>query len=309
MEQQETLQLAHPAARVHGGAVIHATAEIAAFTLIGDGVQIGRDCRIGPQCDLGDWRKAAPVGNPTRISVGQGVEIGARVGIHGTVQLGDNVRIGSNVTLQGPLQIGDRTEIFDGAVIGASGQFPGRHVTGGSVVIESDVTIREFVAINQPLDSALTRIGRLSYLMARSQVDHDCVLGEHVKLATGVTLGGAVRIDDYAYLGMNCVVHQGLHVGAHTMLGMNSAILKNVPPFAVIIGTCFAKINSVGLSRRGFTHQAIEEIEAFYAADQSIDIALGTRRSLKSDIKMIIDFYSHNAGKPLFSPTFLSKGK
>lgn len=281
---------------IHSAANLDPTVEVAFFTIIGEDVSIGPQCRIGPHCNLGNW---PTYGKPTprnSIRIGRAVEIGARVSISGDVEIGENVRIGNNVTLVGPLKISERAEIFDSAIIGAPGQYPGRNSTSGRILIESDVTIREFVVINQPVDRTTTRIGRNSYIMARSQIDHDCDLGEHVKLATGVTLGGAVKIDEHAYLGMNCVVHQGIHVGAHTMLGMNCAILKNVPPFAVIVGKHFSKVNAVGLSRRGFTPFDIAEIEAFFATNL-VDKVPSTQ---SPNIRLIADFYNRHVGGPVF---------
>ncbi|MBO9186482.1 DapH/DapD/GlmU-related protein [Rhizobium sp. L80/93] len=299
-------QCVHPSAQIHHSCLLDAALEIGAFTVIGASVSVGNSSCIGPHCDFGDWRQDIADNNPTQIHIGNGVKIGARVSIYGAVEIGDDVSIGNNVTLRGPLQVGDRAQIFDGAVIGAIGQFPGRQATGGKVVISADVTIREYVVINQPVESTVTKIGRHAYVMARSQIDHDCHLGDYVKLATGVTLGGSVKIDDYAYLGMNCVVHQGIEVGAHTMLGMNGAILKNVPPFAVIIGSSFAKINAVGLSRRDFTRHSIDMIERFYATSSFLSVGESVN-ALEKDLRTIHNFYLINKGKPIYLPMFLTK--
>jgi len=306
MVHQQKIPLVHPSAQIHHDSLLDATVEIGAFTVIGAGVLLGKLCCVGPQCDLGDWRQDINDLNVTKIRIGNGVKVGARVSVLGAVDIGNDVSIGNGVTLRGPLQIGDRTEIFDGAVIGAVGQFPGRKATEGKIVVGADVTIREYVAINQPVESTVTKIGHHAYLMARSQVDHDCELGDYVRLATGVTLGGSVKIDDYAYLGMNCVVHQGIQVGAHTMLGMNSAILKNVPPFAVIIRSSFAKINAVGLSRRGFTPKSIDIIESFYATGSYLNLGAHVN-TFEKDLFTIREFYSHTNGKPIFVPAFLPK--
>lgn len=306
MVQRQGPQSVHPSAQIHRDFQFDATVDIGAFTVVGAGVSLGTSCCVGSHCDLGDWRQDITDKDLTKIQIGNGVKIGARVSIHGAVEIGDDVSIGNSVILRGPLEIGDRTEIFDGAVIGAIGQFPGRQATGGKVVVSADVTIREYVVINQPVESTVTKIGRHAYVMARSQIDHDCQLGDYVKLATGVTLGGSVKIDDYAYLGMNCVVHQGIKVGAHTMLGMNCAILKNVPPFAVIIGSSFAKINAIGLSRRDFTRDSIDMIERFYATSSFLSLGKSVN-ALEKDLRTIYNFYLNNNGKPIYSPVFVTK--
>jgi UDP-N-acetylglucosamine acyltransferase len=132
------------------------------------------------------------------------------------------------------------------------------------VEIGRDATIREFVAINKPVTGTVTRVGQGGYLMARTQVDHDCVLEPFVKTATGVTLGGGVHVEESAYLGMNVVVHQGLRIGRACMIGMNGVVTAHVPPFTTLINRRVTRVNTIGLRRLGAAEADISRIEAYY---------------------------------------------
>ncbi len=103
--------------------------------------------------------------------------------------------------------------------------------------------------------------------MSRTQVDHDCRLGKLVKTGSGVTLGGSVEIGDYAYLGMNAVVHQRTVIGCHAMIGMNGEVLRHIPPYAVIVNRRFTRVNKRGLEMRGWDEETISAIEKFYRGD------------------------------------------
>jgi UDP-N-acetylglucosamine acyltransferase len=115
-----------------------------------------------------------------------------------------------------------------------------------------------------PTTSPLTTIGNENYLMHRSYVAHDCLIGDHVKFAMVVSIGGHSIIGDYAYVGMHVGVHQRTSIGIHAMVGMGSAIVKNVPPYATIVCGRFTKINGYGLRLRAFTDDQIAAIESEY---------------------------------------------
>ncbi len=102
--------------------------------------------------------------------------------------------------------------------------------------------------------------------MAYVHIAHDCIVGNHAILANGVTLGGHVIIGDYAVVGGLTAVHQFCNLGAHTMVSGGSLIDKDVPPY--VKGARhplqYAGVNSIGLRRRGFTTEKINEIQDVY---------------------------------------------
>ena len=220
-------------ARIHPTAVIDDFARlgdgvtIEAFTVVGPGVIIEDRVTVGPHVQLGARRPPEP-GVPMDLSpsdgairVGAGSCIGSHSLVAGPVRLARDTRIGNSVMLYGALDIGEGSQIFDLTTIGAPGQYPGRHSYDGRVQIGANVTIREYVLINKPVLTNLTSVGDDCYVMSRTTIDHDSHLQRHVKMGCGVTLGGSVQVGEYAYLGMNAVVHQGMRIGAHAMIGMN----------------------------------------------------------------------------------------
>lgn len=232
--------------RVHATAAIEIGAELASSATVGPFCVIGADVRIGP-----------------------GVQIRSHATIEGPVELGEGASIGEGVVIRGRAVIGPRTSLFPYAVIGQVGQFPGHHAADGIVEIGSDATIREFVVVNKPVTGTATRVGRGCYLMARTQIDHDCVLESFVKTATGVTLGGGVHVEDHAYLGMNAVVHQGLRIGRACMIGMNGVVTAHVPPFTTLVNRRVTRVNAIGLRRLGVTETEIARIDAYYRSREA----------------------------------------
>lgn len=199
--------------------------------------------------------------------IGANVKIDPFSTIHGNVEIGDNTWIGSNVTIFEGARIGKNCRIFPGAVISAIPQdlkFKGEETTA---IIGDFTTVRECVTINRGTAAmGKTEVGSHSLLMAYVHIAHDCILGNHVILANSVNLAGHVTIEDWAILEGYVGVSQFMHIGAHSFIAGQSGVRKNVPPFvkAAREPLSYAGINAVGLSRRGFTREVIEEIQEIY---------------------------------------------
>lgn len=189
--------------------------------------------------------------------------------ISNNVSIGNNVEIGNNVRIENNVIIGDNVRIFDGVIIGTEPQdikvFDG--VNNGKVIIGSGTTLREYVTVHKNVDkSGFTKIGNDCYLMAYSHVSHDTILGNNVILTNSTQIGGYSYIGDYSNLAGGVMVHQRSKIGPYTMIGMNSVIMKDIPPFALVSGMPaeFSKINLVLLKKLKFTSQQIENISNCY---------------------------------------------
>lgn len=189
------------------------------------------------------------------------------VNIERNVEIGEGTWIGSNVTIMEGVRIGNNCKIFPGAVIGAIPQdlkYAGEDTT---VEIGDNTTIREFVTINRgTVASWKTVIGKNCLLMAYVHIAHDCFIGNNVILGNAVNLAGHIDIGDWAILGGICAVHQFVKIGGHTYIGGGSLVRKDVPPYtkAAREPISYAGINSIGLRRRGFTDDKINEIQDIY---------------------------------------------
>ncbi|MDB5253006.1 MAG: lpxA [Flaviaesturariibacter sp.] len=199
--------------------------------------------------------------------IGKDVTIDAFSVIYGDVEIGDGTHIMPQVTIFSGSRIGKQCQVFPGAVIGAVPQdlkFVGEETT---VEIGDRTTIRECVTIHRGTkDRYKTKIGSDCLLMAYVHVAHDCTIGNHVILANAVQLAGHVTIDDYARLGGHSGVHQFIHIGAHTYVGAQILIRKDIPPYvkAARDPLSFIGVNSVGLTRSGYTKETIDQISAIY---------------------------------------------
>lgn len=73
-------------------------------------------------------------------------------------------------------------------------------------------------------------------LMPQVVLTHDDTVGAFSILASGVCLGGGVRVGEECYLGAGSLVRQGVHVGAGAQVGMGAVVLEDVPEGEVWAG-------------------------------------------------------------------------
>ena len=199
--------------------------------------------------------------------VASNVKIDPFTVIHGDVTIGEGTWIGSNVTIMEGTRIGKNCRIFPGAVIGAMPQYLKFNGENTIVEIGDNTTIREFVTINRgTLDRGKTKVGKNCLIMAYCHVAHDCVIGNNCILSNSVQLAGHVVIGDWAVIAGVSAVHQFVHIGQHAFIAGGSLVSKDVPPYikAVRNPLSYGGVNSVGLKRRGFTLNQINQILDIY---------------------------------------------
>jgi len=189
------------------------------------------------------------------------------VNIERNVVIEEGTWIGSNVTIMEGARIGKNCKIFPGAVISAIPQDRKFQGEESIVKIGDNTTIREFVTVNRGTKANYeTVVGSNCLIMAYSHIAHDCVLGDNVILANCATLGGHIEIDDWAIVGGLAAVHQFVHVGSHSMISGGALVRKDVPPFtkAAREPLSYVGVNSIGLRRRGYSDETINEIQNIY---------------------------------------------
>ena len=187
--------------------------------------------------------------------------------IHQNVEIEEGTWIGPSVTIFEGARIGKNCKIFPYASISAIPQDLKYEGEDTKVVIGDGTVVRECVTISRGTkDRWKTTIGKNCLLMAYAHVAHDCVVGDNCILANAVQLAGHVVIDDYAIIGGASAIHQFVKVGAHTMISGGSLVRKDVPPFtkAAREPLSYSGINSIGLRRRGYETDKINEIQEVY---------------------------------------------
>ena len=200
--------------------------------------------------------------------LGSGVAIGAYSIIGEHVEIGDGCRIGPHVVIQGHTRLGRDNQVFQFCSIGAAPQDKKYAGEATRLEIGDRNTIREFCTFNcgTVQDAGLTRMGSDNWIMAYVHVAHDCVIGNHTIFANNAQLAGHVSVGDWAILGGFSGAHQFVRIGAHSLAGINSILLQDLPPYVTVSGNPAQPhgINSEGLKRRGYSSAAIMAIKRAY---------------------------------------------
>lgn len=195
--------------------------------------------------------------------IGNNVTVEPFAYIAGDVVIGDDCWVGPGAVIHDGARIGKRCKIHTAASIACLPQdlkFKGEKTTAE---IGDDNDIREYVTISRGTASrGKTVVGNGNLLMAYVHVAHDDVVGSHCVIANRVSLAGEVEVGDWVVIGGHSAVHQWTRIGSHVMLQGGSLLGQDVPPYIIVRsdGMRFAGINKVGLSRRGFTAEQIEQI-------------------------------------------------
>lgn len=124
---------------------------------------------------------------------------------------------------------------------------------------------REFVVVHRGTTS-MTEVGSENFIMCHSTVNHDCKIGDHNVLSSGVQLAGFVRVGNRVNIGQNSSVHQFVIIGDFAMIGMLSPVTKHVPPFCLLNPkySTIRKLNIIGMTRNGFSMEDVEDVIEYY---------------------------------------------
>ncbi|HHU34527.1 MAG TPA: acyl-ACP--UDP-N-acetylglucosamine O-acyltransferase [Bacteroidetes bacterium] len=199
--------------------------------------------------------------------LGENVTVEPFAFIDDNVVIDDNTWVGPNSTIMYGARIGKECRIFPSAVVSAIPQdlkFNGEETTAE---IGDRTTIREGTTVNRGTSSTgKTVVGSDCLLMAYSHVAHDCILGNNVIIGNTTGLAGEVKVADWAIISGGSLVHQFVRIGAHVMAGGGARIRIDVPPYVLADREplSYMGVNKIGLSRRGFDQEKINEIHEIY---------------------------------------------
>ncbi|MED5619211.1 acyl-ACP--UDP-N-acetylglucosamine O-acyltransferase [Ideonella sp. BN130291] len=196
------------------------------------------------------------------------VTIGPYAVIGAQVRIGDGTTVGAHTTIEGPTTIGRDNRIFAMASLGAAPQDMKYRGEPTELHIGDRNTIREFCTFNRGTvqDVGITRIGDDNWIMAYVHIAHDVQLASRAILANNATLAGHVHVGDWAIVGGLSGVHQFCKIGAHAMIGFQSHVSQDVPPFMMVSGNPLAVhgFNVEGLRRRGFSAERIAQVKQMH---------------------------------------------
>ena len=215
-----------PSASVAPTAKVHPDASIGPRTVIRDFCVIESDVVIGADCRLEPY-----VFVKRWTTMGEGNEISAGTAL-GTDPL-DKAFTGE----RSYLRIGDRNKI------------------------------REHYTISRGTKpESVTEIGDDNYVMTSGHIAHNCRIGSRTIIASCALVAGYVEVEDQAFISGGVVIHQYSKIGRLAMIGGNSRVNLDVPPFFLYSDFNVAPIglNLVGLQRAGFTSDDIGALKRAY---------------------------------------------
>lgn len=237
--------------------------------------------------------------------IGKDVIIEPFAYIDSNTEIGDGTYIMSNANVRYGARIGSDCKVFPGAVVGGIPQDLKFEGEDSLAIIGNNTTIRECVTVNRGTKSkGYTKVGDNCLLMAYSHIAHDCVLKDNVIIGNASQLAGEVEVDDYAIISGGALVHQFTHIGEHVMIQGGTRLGKDIPPF-IIAGrepVSYAGINLVGLRRRGYSNEVINQIqEAYrliYQSGLNVTDAIAKLESdliQTSEVKKVISFVRNSS--------------
>ena len=211
---------------------IHPTA------LVSPKARIGRDCSFGPFCVIED-----------------------------DVEIGDGCVFEAHSVVKSGTIMGSGNHVFEGAVLGGHPQCLGLACSEGKAVIGNRNLFRENCTVHRSKDDdGVTLIGDDNMLMVNVHIAHDCKIGNRVLFSNNTMLAGHVTVQDSAILSGAVGVHQFVWIGRLAMVGGQSHVIQDIPPFTKVDGktTAIVGLNTIGLERNGFEKSDVANLKQAY---------------------------------------------
>lgn len=163
--------------------------------------------------------------------------------------------------------MGDRNEVSAGTVLGTDPL--DKNFTGerSYLQIGSGNKIREHYTISRGTKpESMTVIGNDNYIMTSGHIAHNAQIGHGTVIASCALVAGYVDIGDRAFISGGVVVHQFSKIGSLAMIGGNTRVNADVPPYFLYSGFDVTPvgINVVGLQRAGFLDEEVSELKRAY---------------------------------------------
>ncbi len=214
---------------------------------------------------------SATVSPTARIHAGASIGPQCRIGdycvIEQDVTLGPNCLLEPYVYLKRWTTLGQGNEISAGTVLGSDPLDKAFTGERSYLVIGDGNKIREHYTISRGTQpESVTRIGDGNYIMTSGHIAHNCVLGDRITIASCALIAGHVEIENEAFISGGVVVHQHTRIGRLAMVGGNTRVNSDLPPFFLYTDFNVAArgLNLVGLKRAGFARQEISRLKAAY---------------------------------------------
>jgi UDP-N-acetylglucosamine acyltransferase len=199
--------------------------------------------------------------------IGPGTRIGEFCVVESDVAIGANCTLEPYVYVKRWTTMGDGNEISAGTVLGTD---PLDKSFGGQrsyLTIGNHNKIREHYTISRGTQpESHTRIGDNNYIMTSGHIAHNCALGDDIVIASCALVAGYVEIESHAFISGGVVIHQFSKVGRLAMIGGNTRVNSDLPPYFLYSGFNVVPkgLNTVGLKRAGFSLEEVKRLKSAY---------------------------------------------
>ena len=199
--------------------------------------------------------------------IGPGTRVGEFCVIESDVTIGANCALEPYVFVKRWTTLGDRNEISAGTALGTDPL--DKNFTGerSYLKIGNDNKIREHYTISRGTQpESTTTIGNGNYIMTSGHIAHNCTIGNETVIASCALVAGYVEVEDKAFISGGVVVHQYSKIGKLAMIGGNTRVNSDAPPFFLYSGFDIeAKgLNIVGLKRADFSLEQVSRLKKAY---------------------------------------------
>jgi UDP-N-acetylglucosamine acyltransferase len=212
--------------------------------IVAPGARIHPDSVIGPRTRIGEF-----------CVIQQNVEIGA------------DCLIEPYVFIKRWTTMGDRNEISAGTVLGTDPLDKNFRGDRSYLRIGAGNKIREHYTVSRGTQpESVTTIGDGNYVMTSGHIAHNCTIGNNTVIASCALVAGHVEVEDQAFISGGVVVHQYSKIGRLAMVGGNTRVNSDLPPFFLYTGfdVVVKGLNLVGLRRAGFTPAQVSALKKAY---------------------------------------------
>jgi UDP-N-acetylglucosamine acyltransferase len=199
--------------------------------------------------------------------IGPGVTIGDFAIVEQDVVIGAHTRLEPYVYVKRWTTLGERNEISAGTVLGTDPL--DKNFTGerSYLRIGNGNKIREHYTISRgTAPESDTVIGDENYIMTSGHIAHNCRIGNRTVIASCALVAGYVEVEDQAFISGGVVIHQYSKIGRLAMIGGNTRVNRDVPPYLLCSGFNVAAmgLNLVGLRRAGLKTPEIAALKTAY---------------------------------------------
>src|SRR3954470_24711380 len=170
-----------------------------------------------------------------RASIAEDASIGEYCVMESDVVIGAGCRLEPYVYVKRWTTLGEGNEISAGPALGADPldkNFPGER---SYLRIGARNKIREHYTISRGTQpESVTEIGDDNYIMTSGHIAHNCKIGNRTVICSCALVAGYVEVENEAFISGGVVIHQFSKIGRLAMIGGNTRVNKDAPPFMLI---------------------------------------------------------------------------